>query len=281
MSRIERTRLLQSQETEPRSAAPEATLPPPGSLLAQVQSYWNEHIHDLEMTSHPPGSAGFFRDLEEYRFDKLRYLAQLVDFSGYGGKSLLEVGCGIGTDLVRFARGGARVTGVDLSSTAIALARQNAEQAGVRADLRVANGEALPFADASFDVVYGHGVLQYTAEPERMVAECLRVLRPGGEAIFMVYNRLSWLNALSKVMKVSLEHQDAPVLRKYSAGEFRALLSGFQELRIIPERFPVRSRLHRGWKGFLFNHLFVDFFNLIPRAWVRPLGWHLMAFGLR
>ena len=134
------------------------------------------------------------------------------------------------------------------------------------------------FADASFDVVYGHGVLQYAAAPERIIAEAHRVLKPGGRGIFMVYNRISWLNALSKVMKVALEHEDAPVLKKYSIGEFTALLAPFAETRIVPERFPVKSRLHHGWKAMAFNGLFVGTFNALPRALVRPLGWHLMAF---
>lgn len=248
------------------------------ALLDRVQHYWNERIHDLEMTRNPPGSREFFSDLDEYRFEKLRYLPSLVNFEGYRGKTLLEVGCGIGTDLVRFAKGGAIATGVDLSATAIELARKNAEQAGVDLRLELANGEALPFEDASFDAVYAHGVLQYTADPKRMVEECRRVLRPEGLAIFMVYNRLSWLNALSKVMRVELEHQDAPVLRKYSIGEYRELLSSFASARIVPERFPVKTRLHGGWKGFLYNYLFVGLFEILPRAFVRPLGWHLMAF---
>ena len=244
-----------------------------------IQRYWNERIHDLEMTDHPVGTREFFDDLDEYRFDKLHYLPRLVDFSAYRGRRLLEVGCGIGTDLMRFAQQGAIVTGVDLSSTAIDLARRNFELHGVApAELRVANGEALPFDDASFDVVYGHGVVQYTADAPRLIGECHRVLRPGGEGIFMVYNRVSWLNALSKLMKVGLEHEDAPVLKKYSIGEFRALLAPFTEVRIVPERFPVKSRLHKGWKGVAFNTMFVGTFNALPRAWVRPLGWHLMAF---
>ena len=231
------------------------------------------------MTDQPVGTLAFFDDLDEYRFDKLRYLPQLVDFSGFRGQQLIEIGCGIGTDLVRFARGGARVTGVDLASTAIDLARQNFTLHGVAAeDLRVANGEALPYPDGAFDVVYGHGVVQYTADAPQLIRECHRVLRPGGTAIFMVYNRVSWLNALSKVMKVPLEHEDAPVLKKYSIGEFRVLLQPFSETRIVAERFPVKSRLHGGWKGAAFNTLFVGTFNALPRALVRPLGWHLMAF---
>lgn len=250
----------------------------PASLLGRVQTYWNERIHDLEMTKHPPGSPEFFADLDEYRFDKLRYLPRLVDFEGYRKKKLLEVGCGIGTDLVRFAKGGAQVTGVDLSRTALDLAAKNAATSGVTIELRLANGEALPFDDASFDLVYGHGVLQYTANPRRMVEECYRVLKPNGAAIFMVYNRISWLNALSKLMRVELEHEDAPVLRKYSIGELEELLECFSNVAIVPERFPVRSRLHGGWKGLLFNNFFVGTFETLPRAWVRRFGWHLMGF---
>ena len=248
-------------------------------MIDDIQQYWNARIHDLEMTDEPVGTRAFFDDLDEYRFDKLRYLPQLVDFNGLRGQTLLEVGCGIGTDLVRFARGGALVTGVDLSATAIDLARRNFQEHGLEpVELRVANAEALPYPDASFDHVYGHGVVQYTADPARLIRECHRVLKPGGTAVFMVYNRVSWLNALSKVMKVPLEHEDAPCLRKFSIGEFRALLAPFAEARIVPERFPVKSRLHGGWKGWVFNTCFVGTFNLLPRSWVRTLGWHLMAF---
>jgi SAM-dependent methyltransferase len=245
---------------------------------ADVREYWNRHIHDLEITTHPVGSPGFFADLDQYHFEKLHHLLRLVDFGGYAGKRVLEVGCGAGTDLVRFARGGAVVAGVDLSSSAIALARSNFEQQGLAADLREADGERLPFPDDSFDLVYAHGVVQYTANPRALVAECRRVLKPGGQAIFQVYNRISWLNALSKLMKVPLEHEDAPVLLKFSAGEFRALLEGFREVRIVEERFPVKSRLHKGWKAAAFNTLFVGTFNALPRALVRRFGWHLLAF---
>ena len=248
-------------------------------MIDAIQRYWNHRIHDLEMTDAEVGTKAFFDDLDEYRFDKLRYLPEVVDFSAYPGQQLLEIGCGIGTDLVRFARGGARVTGVDLAATAIDLARKNFALNGLAPEqLQVGNGEQLPFANHSFDIVYAHGVIQYTANPAALIAEAHRVLRPGGTGIFMVYNRVSWLNALSKVMKVPLEHEDAPVLKKYSMAEYRALLGPFAKVRIVPERFPVKSRLHGGWKGVAFNTLFVGTFNALPRSWVRTLGWHLMAF---
>ncbi len=244
----------------------------------EVRGYWERHIHDLEITRHPVGSRGFFDDLDQYHFEKLHHLLTLGPFDRYRGRLVLEVGCGAGVDLVRFARGGAVVAGVDLARSAIDLATANFDQQGLSADLRVADGEHLPFPDGSFDLVFAHGVVQYTANPERLVEECRRVLKPGGEAIFQVYNRVSWLNALSKLMKVGLEHDDAPVLLKFSIGEFRRLLRGFREVAIVPERFPVKSRLHGGWKGTVYNGMFVNAFNAIPRPLVRRYGWHLLAF---
>ena len=248
------------------------------ATIDEVRAYWTRHIHDLEITRHPVGSRGFFDDLDQYHFEKLHHLLRLVDFDGYRDRMVLDVGCGAGVDLARFAKGGAEVTGVDLTESAIALARTNFEQQGLTGRFEVADGEHLPFPDNSFDLVFAHGVVQYTANPQQLVNECHRVLKPGGQAVFQVYNRISWLNALSKLMKVGLEHDDAPVLLKFSAGEFRRLLSRLREVTIVPERFPVKSRLHGGWKGAVYNGLFVGTFNTLPRVVVRRFGWHLLAF---
>jgi ubiquinone/menaquinone biosynthesis C-methylase UbiE len=205
-------------------------------------------------------------------------LPRLVPFDQFSGRRVLEVGCGAGTDLVRFARSGAIVTGVDVAPSSIALASKNFAQEGRHAALLVADGEALPFADRSFDLVYAHGVVQYTTDDRALVRECRRVLKPGGRAVFQVYNRISWLNALSAVTKVDLEHVDAPVLKKYSIGEFRDLLRDFPRVRIVAERFPVKTRLHGGLKGAIYNTLFVGLFNAMPRSIVGRFGWHLLAF---
>ncbi|MEO6223736.1 MAG: class I SAM-dependent methyltransferase [Vicinamibacterales bacterium] len=244
----------------------------------RVREYWNTHIHDLEISDHPPGTSGFFADLDQYHFEKLHHLLALIQFDEWMGKDVLDVGCGAGVEVVRFARAGARVTGVDIAASAITLAGQNLEQQGLSARLDVADGEHLPYPDASFYLAFAHGVVQYTGNDKGLVAEVHRVLRPGGLAIFQGYNRISWLHALSKVMKTPLEHEDAPVLKRYSAAEFRALLSPFKKIDLVFERFPVKSRLHKGWKGLAFNTCFVGTFNALPRSWVRPLGWHLLAF---
>jgi SAM-dependent methyltransferase len=254
------------------------TRPDHSTSQRAVRAYWDAHIHDLEITAHPPGSAGFFADLEHYHFEKLHHLPRLIPFDRYRGRRVLEVGCGAGTDLIRFARNGALVTGIDLSSSSIALATKNVALENLHASLAVADGESLPFRSGSFDLVYAHGVVQYTSNDRALVGECRRVLKAGGLAVFQVYNRVSWLNALSRVTHVDLEHVDAPVLKKYSIAEFRSLLGDFSRVRIVTERFPVKTRLHGGLKGALYNTVFVGVFNAMPRSLTRRFGWHLLAF---
>ena len=119
-------------------------------LIEQIQNYWNERIHDLEVATHPVGTEGFFGDLADYRFEKLHYLPNVVDFGGYRGKKILEIGCGAGIDLIRFAQGGARVTGIDLSETAIDLAKKYIAFKSLKADLNVMNGEAMAFKEGFY-----------------------------------------------------------------------------------------------------------------------------------
>ncbi len=253
----------------------------PEEVKAAIRDYWNGQIHDLEMTDNPPGTAGFYHDLAEYRYDKNRYLLKLVDFEAYSGKKILELGCGVGLDLARFARGGAHVTGIDLAPSAIDLAGKNFEINGLEGHLAVGDGEALEFPDNTFDLVYAHGALQYTTDPQRMVDEARRVLKPGGKFFGQLYNRKGWLVFMSKVAKVKLEHTDAPAFHLNTAKQFKRMLSGFSKSRVLGERFPVKSRLQKGAKGVFYNLLFVNFFKLVPKPMVRRWGAHLIGFATK
>ena len=122
-------------------------------------------------------------------------------------------------------------------------------------------------------------VLHFTPHPDDMVREIHRVLRPGGQAILMTVNRRSWLSVLHKVMKVEIDHLDSPYFRQFSEREFRDLLSPFASVAIVAERFPVRTKVHGGLKARLYNQVFVDLFNALPRRWVRWSGHHLLAFA--
>jgi ubiquinone/menaquinone biosynthesis C-methylase UbiE len=105
------------------------------------------------------------------------------------GRRALELGCGTGVFLRRVAHSGAALLGLDLSQDLLARARRNVEAlANVR--LVCGNAEALPFADGTFDTVYGSSVLHHLGL-ERALSEVYRVLRPGGRAVFAEPNILN------------------------------------------------------------------------------------------
>jgi SAM-dependent methyltransferase len=99
------------------------------------------------------------------------------------GRQVLDFGCGHGMAAVVLARRGARVTAFDLSPGYLAEARARAAANRVTVDFAQADGERLPFADASFDRVWGNAVLHHL-DPGRAGGELRRVLRPGGAAVF-------------------------------------------------------------------------------------------------
>lgn len=248
------------------------------TAIEAVRTFWNEHVTDWKVAQSAPGTPEFFREIEAYRFEKLHYLPKIVNFSGYAGQRVLDVGCGLGNDTARFASGGAFVTGIDLSPRAIQLARCNFAQRSLSGEFRVMDGERLDFADAQFDLVYCHTVLHFTPHPERMIREIHRVLKPGKQAIVMTVNRRSWMSIMRRVAKVELDYVTSPVFNRYTVEEFRRMLGMFASVDVVPERFPVKTKVHRGLKAALYNELFVGAFNLLPRGLTRNTGYHLVAF---
>ncbi|MEX2116102.1 MAG: class I SAM-dependent methyltransferase, partial [Bacteroidota bacterium] len=133
-------------------------------LKREVQAYWDAHPCGTQFTDLEWGSREFFEQVETFRYTLQPFMDRIMRFKEYKGKRLLEIGCGLGTDLLQFARAGAHVTGIDLTPASIDLARKRFSLYGIPADLQVADAENLPFPDESFDVVYSFGVLHHTPD---------------------------------------------------------------------------------------------------------------------
>jgi ubiquinone/menaquinone biosynthesis C-methylase UbiE len=172
----------------------------PAELDRSVE-FWSANQPGFRFSGFAPGTPEFFDEVAAHRYSLERAIDELVCFSDWEGRDVLEAGCGIGTDGVRFARAGARYTGLDFSPAALDLARRRF--AFEQVDCRLIEGSVseLPFPADSFDLVYSHGVLHHVPDTEKAIDEIHRVLRPGGTAIVMVYHRRS-LNYRVNIMLV-------------------------------------------------------------------------------
>ena len=130
---------------------------------------------------------------EEERYEVYPWLYEAAEFRQHRQEKVLEVGCGTGCDLLQFAKNGALATGVDITPKHVELAR---ERVGSAAKVLLGDATHLPFPDASFDYVYSHGVLMHSSEPQKIVEEISRVLRPGGRFNVHVYALVSYFSLL-------------------------------------------------------------------------------------
>jgi SAM-dependent methyltransferase len=138
-------------------------------------------------------SADSLRRFDEAYLELYPYLEGYLD-DGLQGRQVLEVGLGYGTLSGRIAARGADLYGLDIAAGPVEMVRHRLRLMGRPADDHIAQGSALamPFADASFDRVYSIGCLHHTGDLPQAVSEVHRVLRPGGRAVVMLYNRHSF-----------------------------------------------------------------------------------------
>ena len=104
-------------------------------------------------------------------------------------KKVLEVGVGLGTDILQFAKGGALAHGIDLTNKAIELTSLRFAQNGLKGIFKTASFTQIPFEDDSFDLIYSFGVLHHSEETQEGIDEIFRVLSPGGEITIMLYHK--------------------------------------------------------------------------------------------
>jgi ubiquinone/menaquinone biosynthesis C-methylase UbiE len=223
-------------------------------------------------------------------------------YSDTGGTRVLDVGCGQGIDVANYAMAGARVTGLDLTPRHVELARAHLEALGLEAEIVEGDAERLPFADERFDRVSSNGVLHHTPDMPAALRELRRVLRPGGEARVIVYNRSSlhyWLTqvvfigllrrrlfrerSMEGVLATSVEHSSnggRPLVRVYSPRQVRRMLqaAGFDAVETTVRHF--RAEDEWPW-GYLepYVHALRDP-KVLDRIG-RIAGWYVIGRGRR
>jgi 2-polyprenyl-3-methyl-5-hydroxy-6-metoxy-1,4-benzoquinol methylase len=214
---------------------------------ADVKAFWEANPLCAATIQHEPGTLEFFKEHERLRLESepAELQRELYEWDRHAGKRLLDVGCGTGYVASLYARGGATVTAVDIAERSVELTRQRLKLLHLTADVRVANAEALPFADGSFDVVSSFGVLHHTPDTGRALREVHRVLVPGGKAILMFYHRNSfayrllfpakrllqreWMHKSAQDQVNAVDGSDNPLGKVFTRQELMALMPGFTD----------------------------------------------------
>lgn len=249
------------------------------------------------------GSRAFFDRLDDefYLWNRplhgTRPFDKLFPYGEYGaGKEVLEIGCGMGTMAMNWARTGAHVTAVDLNGTAVEQTRARFELHGLDGDIRSADARALEFADGQFDYVYSWGVLHHSPELERSITELVRVLKPGGGFGLMLYNRHSLLHAyMTRYIEGFLHRENKflshrelasrygddqrsegnPHTWPVTAGEIKRLLG--------PHSSDLRVRRLGTELDSIFKFLLPGVGLVLPvwakKVWARRFGWSLWFAG--
>jgi 2-polyprenyl-3-methyl-5-hydroxy-6-metoxy-1,4-benzoquinol methylase len=261
--------------------------------VEQVKDFWDRRPCNIRHSLKPVGTKEYFDEVEARKYFVEPHIPKFAEFDEWKGKRILEIGCGIGTDTINFARAGAKVTALDLSDKSLELAKRRAQVYGLNENITFyqANAEELSSVVPiePYDLVYSFGVIHHTPHPERVIEQIKYFVKPGGTVKIMVYHKYSWKvfwillvygkGAFWKLNELVARHSEAqtgsPVTYAYSKKSIRELLKGFEISDIfIDHIFPYKIKDYVQYK-----YKKVWYFRYLPEpvfCWLeKHFGWHL------
>lgn len=253
------------------------------TVKQDIRSFWkslyDSLYEDVDSGLTRDALLGGLVDLEDmFRFRDHMAVIEMP-LAELKGKRVLEIGPGAGGHSALFAKYGAQMTSLDITFD-----RARATGAKFRLMDDMAEGcnalqgdsESLPFADGTFDIVYSNGVLHHTTDTEKAIAEAHRVLKPGGQAIIMLYCKDSWHYWFNLFFCVGIlqgklredenwvgratewggkkkQTVENPITRCYTRSEMEKLFAAFQGVSLRKHEFywylvPKLGRLYRRWQ---------------------------------
>ncbi len=261
--------------------------------IRAVEDYWNGRPCNLRHSARAVGTREYFDEVEWRKYFVEPHIPSFAQFERWRGKRVLEIGCGIGTDSINFARHGAELTIVELSEKSLDLTRQRFDVYGLSARFIQGNAEEIDQlipADETFDLIYSFGVIHHTPNPRRVIEGILRMVKPETELRVMVYNRFSWkvlwiylvygLANLGRLGGLVARYSEAqtgcPITHVYSDSGARRLLAGFDVVRMWNDHiFPYQIEPYTRYE-----YVKTWYFRAMPKPlfeWLsRRLGWHKM-----
>jgi 2-polyprenyl-3-methyl-5-hydroxy-6-metoxy-1,4-benzoquinol methylase len=262
------------------------------SVIDQVRAYWNRRPCNVRHSTSTVGSKEYFDEVEARKFFVEPHIPKFAEYARWKGKKVLEIGCGIGTDSINFARAGADITVVDLSDESLELCKKRFAVYGQKANFYLGDAEELStFVPVEkYDLIYSFGVIHHTPRPERVMEQLKLYCKPETELRLMLYTKWSWKvlwiilayghgafwRADELVARYSEAQDGSPVTYYYSFRGVRWLLRDYDVVKIRKDHiFPYRID-----KYVRYEYQWVWYFRWLPTPWFswleRRLGWHTM-----
>jgi ubiquinone/menaquinone biosynthesis C-methylase UbiE len=260
-----------------------ATSPLAEPNIEAVETYWNARPCNIRHSPKPVGSREYFDEVEQRKHFVESHIPAFAQFDRWRGKSVLEVGCGIGTAAVNFARGGANYTGVELSESSLELTRKRFDIYGLKGRFILCNAEHLGdhVERNHFDLVYSFGVIHHSPHQRAIVEQIRKVIRNDGEFRCMLYAKNSWKDIM---IEAGLDQPEAqrgcPIATTYTVEMVRDLFQGLFEIsnltqaHIFPyvvEKYVNYEYEVQPWVKAMLPEMFA--------ALERRLGWHMLIVG--
>ena len=209
----------------------------------KIKEYWTNRLPQRWYSKKDYGTEEYWDEVSKKRYSiYYSYLPTIAEFNDHKGEKLLEIGVGVGTDALEYGKGGANVTGIDLTETAIEITKNRFKQKNLKGIFKTDDAENLSFSDNMFDIVYCFGILHHTPNTKKSINEIRRVLKPGGKAIIMLYAK-GWkhycirlfYNGLLKGQLFKMSKQE--VINKNSEVEGNSPLTKVYSRKEIEELF--------------------------------------------
>lgn len=264
-----------------------------------VASYWNKRPCNIRHSPSEPGTKKYYDEVETRKYFVEPHIPAFADFNKWKGKKVLEIGCGIGTDTINFARAGAIVTAVDLSVESLKIAKNRAEVFGFTDKITFYNANAEELSKTvppmHYDLIYSFGVIHHTPHPERVMEEIKKhYISETTTLKIMMYYRHS-LKVLRIILtegkckfweaeKIIATHSEAqtgcPVTYTYTRKSIKQFLSGFEITDCFVDHiFPYTINNYVQYKYIkIWPYRFMPKF--LFRLLERCFGWHLCVTAI-
>jgi 2-polyprenyl-3-methyl-5-hydroxy-6-metoxy-1,4-benzoquinol methylase len=153
------------------------------NMIEKVKGYWDNRPCNIRHSPQPVGTREYFDEVEARKYYVEPHIPGFAQFERWRGKKVLEIGCGIGTDSINFARAGAELTVVELSEKSLKICRKRFETYGLKARFYCGNAEELAtFVPVeSYDLIYSFGVIHHTPNPAKVISEIKKYCKSATE----------------------------------------------------------------------------------------------------